>query len=358
MNKRGITISQTHSATNGDGNRVTDMITLEAYAGSAGRDSLEASMSIEVLDIHMLPAADAITAVAKDADGNEVTEVMEGGDPVFLTITVDRGKGTGDRITEEDLTVDIGASDAGQVADYVLSESRIPLESRSSGKQSNDVDLEIELSARSDEDVGMEYLMLNLELSGDSDIGSETSSGTFSIGIVDNTVKKVEPKAEADAYPAVTSALEAGAGDDGFNPGESFSVMTSDLFTVADGYTAAYGVSVDGDSVSVSASSDSIDIDAKSAGESKITITATAKMAASSFLPEQTVSDVARITFAVMVVDKPVVVEPEPETTNTIEPKSEDEAYPVITGAIEAGAGDEGLNPENRSRSWRAPCSR
>ena len=304
VNKRPIIISQSHSATNGDGNRVTDMLTLEAYAGAAGRDSLEASLPVEVLDIHMLPAADAITAVAKDKDGNPVTEIMEGGDPVFLTLTVDRGRGSIDLITEEDLTVDIEATDAGQVADYELSESRIELESRSSGKQSNDVDTKIELSARSDEDVGMEYLMLNLELSGDSAIGSETSVGTFSIGIVDNTMPKVAPKAEADAYPAILDALKAGSGDDGdFNPGESFSVMASDLFDVADGYTASYGISVEGGSVSVSASSDSITVTGTAAGESKVTITATAKMAASSFLPEQTMSDVAKITFAVMVVE-------------------------------------------------------
>ena len=242
--------------------------------------------------------------MAKDADGNEVTEVMEGGDPVFLTITVDRGRGSPDRITDEELTVDIRATDAGQVADYELSESRIMLEGRSSGKQTNDVDLKIELSARSDEDVGMEYLMLNLDVSGDSDIGSETSSGTFSIGIVDNTMKKVAPKSEADAYPAILDALKAGSGDDGdFNPGESFSVMAEDLFDVADGYTASYGISVDGGSVSVSASSDSITVTGTAAGESKVTITATAKMAASSFLPEQTMSDVAKITFAVMVVE-------------------------------------------------------
>ena len=37
----------------------------------------------------------------------------------------------------------------------------------------------------------MEYLMLNLEVSGDSTIGTETSTGTFSIGIVDGTMKKV-----------------------------------------------------------------------------------------------------------------------------------------------------------------------
>ena len=261
-------------------------------------------MDIDVLDINMLPAADAITAVAKDADGNVVTEIMEGGDPVFLTITVDRGMGATDRITDEALEVDLRAAEAAQVADYELSESRITLESLPSGKQTNDVDTKIELSARSDEDVGMEYLVLNLEVSGESTIGKETSTGTFSIGIVDNTMKKVAPKAEADAYPAILDALKAGSGDDGdFNPGESFSVMAEDLFDVADGYAASYGISVDGGSVSVSASSDSITVTGTAAGESKVTITATAKMAASSFLPEQTMSDVAKITFAVMVVE-------------------------------------------------------
>ena len=302
-NKRPITITQTHGD-DGDGNRVTDTLGLEAHSGQAGRDSLAASIEVDVLDIHMLPAADAITAVAKDKDGNMVTEMMEGGDSVFLTITVDRGRGSPDRITDEELTVDIRASDAGMVADYELSESRIMLEGRSSGKQTNDIDLKIELSARSDEDVGMEYLMLNLAVSGDSDIGSETSTGTFSIGIVDNTMKKVEPRSEADAYPAIMDALEMGAGADGdLNPGESFRVMAEDLFDVADGYTASYGVSVEGGAVSVSASSDSITVTATAAGESKVTVTATAKMAGSSFKPEQTMSDVARITFPVMVVE-------------------------------------------------------
>ena len=303
-NTRTITVG-TPSDANGDGNRVTDTVTLEAHSGDAGSDKQEASLDIDVLDINMLPAADAITAVAKDADGKVVTEIMEGGDPVFLTLTVDRGRGEMDRITGEELTVDIRAADGAQVADYDLSETRVELEGVPSGKQTNDVDLEIKLSARSDEDVGMEYLMLNLEVSGDAKIGKETSTGTFSIGVVDNTMKKVEPKAEADAYPAILDALKAGSGDDGdFNPGETFSVMASDLFDVADGYTASYGISVEGGSVSVSASSDSITVTGTAAGESKVTITATAKMAASSFLPEQTMSDVAKITFAVMVVDE------------------------------------------------------
>ena len=454
-NKRAITITQTHDE-DSDGNRVTDVLSLEAHTGKAGRDSMVASIDIDVLDVHLLPAASAITAVAKDKDGMVVTEIMEGGDPVFLTLTVDRGRGAADRITvDEDLTVDIRAADAGQVADYDLSESRIPLESSSGGKQSNDVDLKIELEARSDEDVGGEDLVLNLELSGVSAIGSETSTGTFSIAIVDNTVKKVAPKTEAEAEPKIMAAMKAGEGDEGLNPGESFSVMTSDLFTVTDGYTAAYGVSVEGDSVSVSASSDSINIDAKSAGESKVTVTATAKAAASSFVPEQTVSDVARITFAVAVVDKVLVVtvaaDPaeimeggtstitatanraveagdgavqiglevvgdatldaesitiaagamsgsamltateddddyedgrvtviasgsgingnmqiviavtdndeapvDPAPSNTIVPKAEGDAYPVITGAIEGAAGADGLNP---GESFSVPAS-
>ena len=310
VNTRSITIEQSHDADNGDGNRETDVITLEAYSGPAGRDSLADSLDIDVLDIHMLPAASGITAVAKDEDGNEVTEVVEGGDPVYLTITVDRGRGSLDRITDEELTVDIRPGDAGQVADYDLSESRIVLESRSSGKQTNDIDLEIELSAPSDEDVGAEDLMLNLEVSGDSEFGTETSTGRFTIALVDSTMKQVEPKPQDEAYPAIMTAMEEAAGDDGLNPGESFSVMTSDLFTVAEGYTAAYGASVEGNGVSVSASGDSITVEAKSAtdGAAKVTVTATAKMAASSFIPSQTVSNIAEITFPVTVVDKKLVV--------------------------------------------------
>ena len=308
VNTRAITIEQSHDFDNGDGNRETDVITLEAHSGPAGRDALADSLDIDVLDIHMLPAASGITAVAKDEDGNEVTEVVEGGDPVYLTITVDRGRGSLDRITDEELTVDIRPADAGQVADYDLSESRIVLESRSSGKQTNDIDLEIELSAPSDEDIGAEDLMLNLEVSGDSDIGTETSSGRFTIALVDSTMKQVEPKPQDEAYPAIMTAMEKAAGDDGLNPGESFTIMTSDLFTVAEGYTAAYGASVEGGAVSVSASGDSVTVDAKSAGEAKVTVTATAKMAASSFIPSQTVSNIAEITFPVTVVDKKLVV--------------------------------------------------
>ena len=80
-----------------------------------------------------------------------------------------------------------------------------------------------------------------------------------------------------------------------------------------DGYTASYGVSVEGDSVSASASGETITLNAISATvegvPAKVTVTGTARMAGSSFMPEQTVSNVASITFPVTVVDTELVVE-------------------------------------------------
>ena len=68
-------------------------------------------------DPHASRPASAITAVAMDyrrtvAD-DEVTEVMEGGDPVFLTITVDRGDGD-DAYSEEELSIELKAADSAQ----------------------------------------------------------------------------------------------------------------------------------------------------------------------------------------------------------------------------------------------------
>ena len=103
----------------------------------------------------MLPGADAITAVAKDEDGNEVTEIMEGGDPVYLTITVDRGHRQV-RITDEELTVDIRAADAAQLGPTTTCRSR-GLRWRGARRVSRPTTStwRSKLSARNDEDVGM-----------------------------------------------------------------------------------------------------------------------------------------------------------------------------------------------------------
>ena len=76
-----------------DKNRVEDTVTVKLYTGSIGSASVLTELAIPVADIHKLAAPDHITAVAKDAalGGETATEIVEGGDPVYLTITVDRG---------------------------------------------------------------------------------------------------------------------------------------------------------------------------------------------------------------------------------------------------------------------------
>ena len=108
-----------------DKNREDDTVTLKLYSGGVGSASLVTELAIVATDIHKLAAPGAITAVAKDAalNGKDVTEIVEGGDPVYLTITVDRG--TGNSVTTaEDLTVDIRAS-AGQAGDYEVEPTRV-----------------------------------------------------------------------------------------------------------------------------------------------------------------------------------------------------------------------------------------
>ena len=201
-------------APDNDKNRVADTITIEGLMGSAGDYVKVGSVDVTVPDLHMLPGASAITAVAKDKarSGKTVTEIVEDGDPVYLTVTVDRGTARSG-ITDENLTVDIRPANAAQMGDYDLSVSRITLEGQDAGKQSNDVGLELKLSAISDEDVGAEDLVLNLVVSGPAATGADTSTGTFTIAIMDETEPKIWPLPEAEAYPAITDAMEAGAGE-------------------------------------------------------------------------------------------------------------------------------------------------
>ena len=66
----------------------------------------------------------------------------------------------------------------------------------------------------------------------------------------------------------------------------------------------------EGVAIGISAAGDTVTIDAKSAtsGEgAKVTITARVDPVGSSLLPNQTVSDVASVTFPVMVVNTPLI---------------------------------------------------
>ena len=327
--------------TQNDGNRTDDVVTLTAHHGTPVQSTQVAMAEVTVLDAHKLPAPDAITADARDNMrrdlGTAIESVMEGDTAYVWVAVINTSR---DQVLDtETFTVAVTGADPAQALDYKITPPSVRTTSGSAQGTSRVGPWVVEVLA--DEDVGMENLMLSLDVTGQPANGPGTSSGTFSIAIEDNTEKKVWPLPEAEAYPSITDAMDAAAGDDGLNPGESFTVMTSDLFGLMDGYTAAYAASVEGGAVSVSASGNSVTVNAVAAGESKVTVTATARMS-SSFQAEQTVSNVASITFPVEVVDVP---EPPVEDMNAIEAKSEDDAYPVITGAIEAGAGEEGFNP-------------
>ena len=433
---RTITITQT----DGDGNRVSDTVTVSAHTGVVGASQEQASLSIDVADGDALQA---VTAMVVDADGvvldPQPESVEEDKSVKIAVMPVDKdGKVT---TANEALEIVLTPSGSADARDYRLS---APIEITSGQNKSNVVDLIVE----DDEDVGPETLMLDATVSGDATQGTETRmvEGVLSLTITDTTDKKIWPKSEDDAYPIITDPLEEAAGDDGLNPGESFMVAMDDLFTLMDGHTATYGANSDGSAVSISERGDTVTITAEESGTSKVTVTGTASLAASSFAPSQTVSNVAQVAFEVMVVNTELVVtlaaDPmeideggtstitamanravvagdgdvavdlsvvgdatldaasltiamgemsasamltaaeddadyedetvtvvasgsgidgqvsvsvnvmdndeapvEPEPTNSIEAMPQDDAYPIITAAIDAGAGEEGFNP-------------
>ena len=279
-----------------DGNRVEDSFTLAAYSGSAGRSTEQASVTIKVADIHALPAV-AMMVVDEDGDPLEMqpTSVPEGESVMVAVMPVNKD---GDAIdAEEELKVALTPTGTADAADYTLVGTfTIPF--------TDDISNAVEIEVRSDEDVGMESLMFDAVVSGDSanGPGTLTSAGVLSLYIDDATAKQIEPKSSDADYDAIKAATAD------LNPGETVELMTSDLFTVTEGFSAGYSVSVEGDSVSAFASGEVVTINAEMAGESKVTVTGTASMSTSSLMPSQTVSNVASLTFPVMVVDTTLVV--------------------------------------------------
>ena len=288
-----------------DENRDDDVITLDAVSGSvASNRVVGTSESITVLDIHQLPTDISGEANGADEDGKEtdevVTMVAEGG-KAFLYVTVVNEDD--DSISDvEDFTV-TPTLPGGQVLDARVMPTNMKVSDGEEGSGGKTVVGPFTLEAVTDEDIGMETLMVSLDVTGSKDYGSGTSSGTFSIDITDMTAPLVSVK--DGAYEAIMMAV-----GDAVAQGDVVMIMTADMFDMAEGYTASFGASVEGDSISASASGDRITLTASSdvTGESKVTVTATARMASSSFIPSQTVSNVAEITFPVMVVED----EPEP----------------------------------------------
>ena len=437
-----------------DGDRTSDTVTLTMYSGRAGAAKLEDSLAITIADLHALPA---VTAMVVGEDGTALDpqpESVTEGESVMIKVMVldDDGKVGG--TAREALKVELSPSGSADARDYRLSIQTLDIAS-GAGES-----IAVTLMAEPDEDVGMETLVLNATVSGEAANGTDTSTsdGVLSLNIGDATDKIIEPKTTDADYDGIKAAIAAGAGDDGLNPGDTVTLMTSDLFDVMPGYSASYGASSNSEAVGVSTSGDTVTITADMAGDAEVTVTGTATMGSSSLEPSQTVSNVASVKFPVTVVDTELVVtvsaEPmeideggtsmitakanryvtagdddveidltlvgdaatleddsitiamgamsgstmltakedddydnetvtviasgsgiagnmqvaiaidddeeappptvDPVPENTIVPRSQEEAYPVITGAIETGAGGDDLNP---GESFSVPAS-
>ena len=427
-----------------DKNRVEDTITVKVYSGSVGNSELVDSLSIPVEDANELPA---VTMMVVEEDGGEVNpqpESVEEGESIYVAVMVLDKDGDVGGMAGEALEVALTATGMATADDYTLiGDFDIALGSGMSAP--------VELKVSENNDVGRESLMFGAEVEGDSDIGpgSRMSPGVLVLTIEDKTDQQIIPLSSDAADTVIDGKIADGAGEDGLNPGESFSFEPSELFTSPEGYGAKYTTTVSGDAVSETSSGGSVTITALKAGTSTVTVSGSATMAASSLnaSSSQTVAYAADITFDVEVVDKPLVVEvstdpadmvdeggtvmviatsttravladedvtvaltvsgpvegdghsitiaagdmmgstelmvmnddvvsalsdvvitatgpgidgamvvslsvteddeaaPEPTPENVISANDIDDAYPVITGAIEAGAGADGLNP-------------
>ena len=284
-----------------DGNRVDDTFTVTAHSGVAGAAKLEATAEITLLDAHALPE---VAAKVVDENGKVLEEQptsVEEGETIRIAVMPldENGKQT---TAGEKLAIMLAPSGDADARDYR------PLGAIEIAQDQNLSNV-VELVVEEDGDVGMETLMLDATVSGEAVNGTETSTsaGVLSIGIEDATAKKITHKPNADTTAAVEAAMAEALGDgEGLNPGESFTVMMTDLFDPPmDGYTASYGASVSaGGVVSYSVSGDAVTVTAEKAGDATVTVTATAREATSSATGSQSVSNVAEVEIPVTVTDK------------------------------------------------------
>ncbi len=301
---------------NSDGDRDDDTIMLEADLTDPNhRRILTVEEEIVVKDIHGLPASDKITAKAyMDDDGDpgddEAMSMMEGGDPVHVTVTVDRGD-SGFPLGE-DLEVSLVAADPDQRLDFSFPDGGNKLTIASGMDEQTAT---IKLEALEDRDVGPEDLVLNLVVTGkDDDNGpGERMGQPFSIAIGDVTPKLVQPK---DGWEeAVKTAMGGDPEGDPphvLNPGMDFMLMGGNLFEAGMiPVDITYSASVQGDAASVTVAGDTLTVTAgmvSGPAMATVTITATAERQGDSFLPTQEVDNVANVTFPVHVDLMPLAV--------------------------------------------------
>ncbi len=306
-----------------DGNREADAIELRAFLSgtSSGLPGLEEPLEVEFADVHALPAASKIEAKAYedregDATGRTTTEaksVTEGGEPVHVRVTIDRGS-AGYPLNEE-LVVRPELGSSGDLVDFRLENSSRNVDD-GSGKKSVD----FVLYAVADDDVGAETLTLNIVAKGATAANGSSGEGVsipFSIDIVDATTPLLTPKPQAEAEATVMAAM----GDGPLYPGRSFTLDATRLFDWNPAAIAVtFGAVVSGAAVSATTSGETVTVRTVEAGDATVTVTATAAPRASSAVtPSQTVANSARVTFDVKVEEVPLEVTLEANPTEIAE---------------------------------------
>ena len=296
----------TITAPDQDGNRTDDAVMVHAnlQGTNTALPGLE-PLSIEFADVHRLPDGDEITWRAhRDNNGRpssvRATVAVEGGAPVHVTVTVDRG--TTGYPQDEALVVTPTAADPDQRRDFRVDPASVEIAS-GRGRQS----ATFKVYALEDEDVGDERLVLNLVATGKDPAngsGEALAEEPFEIALGDETTPAVSPKSDAQVRATVNARIATAAGDDGqLNPGEGFSLMTRDLFVSPDP-VALSATSSDPAVAEAAAGGDTVTVTARSAGTATITITGTVD---SSSVVTQTAANVATVAFDVTVDEQPLV---------------------------------------------------
>ncbi len=277
-----------------DGNREDDTVILRAIEAGTEEDRAD-PLSIKVTDIHALPEADAITAQAYAVDEKgdktaaEAASVMEGGDPVVVTVTVDRG--TTGYPAGEALSVAVESA-GGQALDYRVDPAKLTIESGTGPKSAD-----FKLWALADDDVGDEDLVLRLVATGDTPAnGPGEVEVTFSLPIEDITTPMVRVKDDAG------DAIDAALGADPLNTGRTVEIRAGDLFAWNDDAVAvSFSATVDGTAVSAVAGGGAVMLTTEDPGEAQVTVTATATPRGGSLTVMQDRANVAQLTFPVTV---------------------------------------------------------
>ena len=305
-----------------DGDRADDEYDLRASVNvysmaSGGYEAVEAALHrVNVIDIHKLPWLSVSPLAATVMEGNEIE----------LTLTVNRNpKNTiatnfeTRQYTSEALSITVMPTPSG--GNYTVPTTvAVPAHNKRAPWTQ---EVMVTFEAGEDEDVDPDMaLTLDFEVNGTvAANGPRPDGDTYSVAqavltIQDATTTLVSVR--DNAYDVIQAAL-------GEPPmvgvGMSGELMGANLFDYdATAVSVVYATSVEGGAVTASVNGGAVTVMGVSAGEAKVTITATATPNASSLVVNQTKSNVAQLTFPVMVEDEALTfMVSEPDDMNLAE---------------------------------------